>query len=150
MSIVTFDHPALSLKAQTVAPAHDVSDLIATMRTALKESVTGVGLAAPQVNELLRVVIVRKTVMINPEIVWRTNGSETKQEGCLSYPLVFVDVKRPKGITVSYEDERRQSKRKILSGFEARIACHEIEHLDGVCLVGDEWRRKSKETKRLP
>ena len=101
----------------------------------------GVGLAAPQVGILRRVVVVDVTEdhsglkeMINPEIV-ETEGTQTGREGCLSVPERQGVVTRPERVKVRYQD--RHGKWMILDthGFEARAVCHEIDHLNGVLYV---------------
>ena len=112
----------------------------------------GVGLAAPQVGVDLRVVIIRdpesptaksRTTLINPEIV-ETFGSDVDfEEGCLSFPGLYHDVMRPRGIVVNYTDEGGHSHQVRNSEMFARIVQHEVDHLDGVLFV-DHLPFKSK------
>ncbi len=94
----------------------------------------GVGLAAPQVGILKRVVVVDigegKIELINPKII-RTSGTQYGQEGCLSAPGMWGDVERPMEVTVSAQD--RHGNLIEVSGTEllARAFCHEIDHLNG-------------------
>ncbi len=94
----------------------------------------GVGLAAPQVGILKRVVVIDtgdgKIELINPEIV-EQSGEQTGSEGCLSVPGVWGEVTRPNVVTVKAQD--RDGKWFKLTGEEllARAICHETEHLDG-------------------
>lgn len=98
------------------------------------QSRDGVGLAAPQVGILKRVVVIDvgdgKIELINPEIV-EESGEQTGSEGCLSVPGVFGEVTRPNVVTVKAQD--RNGKWFKITGKEllARAFCHEIEHLDG-------------------
>lgn len=98
------------------------------------QSRDGVGLAAPQVGILKRVVVIDvgdgKIELINPEIV-EESGEQTGSEGCLSVPGVFGEVTRPNVVTVKAQD--RDGKWFKITGKEllARAFCHEIEHLDG-------------------
>ena len=98
----------------------------------------GVGLAAPQVGILRRVVIVDTgegiLELINPELI-ETSGEQDGAEGCLSFPGEFGMVKRPMNVTVRAQD--RNGKTFEISGTEllARAFCHEIDHLNGVCFV---------------
>ena len=101
----------------------------------------GVGLAAPQVGILRRVIVVDVTAdhtglkeMINPEIL-EQSGEQTGREGCLSVPERQGVVTRPMKVKVQYQN--RHGKPMILEteGFEARAVCHEIDHLNGVLYV---------------
>ena len=95
----------------------------------------GVGLAAPQVGILKRVVVIEiddeKIELINPEII-KTSGSQDGAEGCLSFPKVFGYVERPNVVKVKAQD--RNGKEFTIEGKEllARALCHECDHLDGV------------------
>ena len=106
-----------------------ISDMIETMYDA-----DGVGLAAPQVGILKRVVVIDvgegPVIMINPEIL-ETSGSQTGQEGCLSVPGKFGIVTRPMYVKAkAYDLDMNEI---IVEGEElmARAICHEIAHLDG-------------------
>ena len=94
----------------------------------------GVGLAAPQVGVLRRVIVVDTgedpRVLINPEIVSR-EGEQTGQEGCLSYPGKYAIVTRPMKVTVKGLDLDMQEVEMEAEGLLARDFCHEIDHLDG-------------------
>ena len=110
-----------------------VRDMLDTMYDA-----NGVGLAAPQVGILKRIVVIDigegPVVMINPEIL-ETSGEQTGQEGCLSVPNKVGIVTRPNYAKVKAYDENMQE--YIIEGTEllARCLCHEIDHLDGVMYV---------------
>jgi peptide deformylase len=114
-----------------------------------------VGLAAPQLGELVRVVVVDLTghpkapdnhgrlLLVNPRIV-SAAGSEVGREGCLSIPDLTANVRRSTRITVAHSGGTVESE-----GFEARCIQHEIDHLDGILfldrvasLVDDVFRRK--------
>ena len=113
---------------------HDlIGDMLETMYDAM-----GVGLAAPQVGILKRIVVIDvgegPIVLINPEIL-ETSGEQTGQEGCLSVPNKVGIVTRPNYAKVKAYDENMQE--YIIEGTEllARCLCHEIDHLDGVMYV---------------
>ncbi len=107
-----------------------LDDMYETMQLA-----EGVGLAAPQVGILKRVVIIDigegKIELINPEII-ETSGSQDGAEGCLSFPKLFGMVERPDYVKVKAQD--RNGKEFTIEGREllARAICHECDHLDGV------------------
>ena len=110
-----------------------LDDMYETMNAA-----NGVGLAAPQVGLLRRIVVIDvgegRLELINPEII-ASSGEQNGVEGCLSFPNEWGLVKRPMHVTVRAQD--RNGKFYELSGTEllARAFCHEIDHLNGVCFV---------------
>lgn len=106
-----------------------IEDMIETMYEA-----NGVGLAAPQVGILKRIAVIDvgdgPIVLVNP-VIEETSGSQTGDEGCLSYPGKSGQVTRPNYVKVRAFDENMEE--YIIEGEElmARALCHEIEHLDG-------------------
>lgn len=108
----------------------------------------GVGLAAPQVNVSQRLVVIDigaegkegkrdysvkcPTFYINPEIVWASEETSSRQEGCLSLPGVWGDVVRPSVVKVKYLDRDGQLREEEVGGLLAVCLQHEIDHLDGV------------------
>ncbi|WP_097025549.1 peptide deformylase [Clostridium peptidivorans] len=98
----------------------------------------GVGLAAPQIGILKRVVVIdigeEPVFLINPEII-KTEGSYIDEEGCLSIPGEQGEVERPYKVTVKALD--RNGNEVVIEGEElmARALCHEIDHLNGVLFV---------------
>lgn len=120
-------------------------DLIEDMNETLKKS-TGVGLAAPQVAVLKRVVVIdlngTHLELVNPEIV-ETKGSQCEAEGCLSIPGVYQKVKRPMTVTVKAYDRYGNKLVVTGEGFLARCFCHELDHLDGTLFI-DKAEKKVK------
>ncbi len=108
--------------------------LLDDMYETMKKS-EGVGLAAPQVGILKRVVVIevddKKIELINPVII-ETSGSQNGAEGCLSFPKLFGMVERPNYVKVKAQD--RNGNEITVEGEEllARAFCHECDHLDGV------------------
>lgn len=142
--IVTIPHPTLRRKARPVTDFGDelqqlVDDMVDTMREA-----PGVGLAAPQVNVPLRVIVVEfgdeedETVepklymVLNPEIQRTKEELVTGTEGCLSIPGLVGDVDRSNEIVVKGQSRRGQPVKIKAQGWLARIFQHEIDHLNGV------------------
>ena len=98
----------------------------------------GVGLAGPQVGYMKRVFVMdsdprgrKPRVFINPVIDKASPVMLSQIEGCLSFPGLRQSVQRPAQVIVTYIDENFQAQRDVMAGLEARIAQHEIEHLDG-------------------
>jgi peptide deformylase len=110
-----------------------ISDMIETMYDA-----DGVGLAAPQVGILKRIVVVDigegVQALINPEIINET-GEQTDYEGCLSVPGVRAKVKRPAEVLVKALDKNGSEIEIKGSGLMARALCHELDHLDGILFI---------------
>ena len=107
-----------------------LDDMAQTMHAA-----NGVGLAAPQVGLLKRIVVIDVgdgvIELINPEII-ATSGEQTDDEGCLSVPDKFLPVSRPNVVKVRALDRYGKSFTMEGEGLLARAFCHEIDHLDGV------------------
>ncbi len=134
--------PVLRQRSTPVGAVDDavrrlVDDLFETMRAA-----KGVGLAANQVGVPRRVAVVDvgedappPLVLINPRIVQVSEALETAEEGCLSIPEVYGDVERHLDVKVEALDREGHPYMVELSGFKARAAQHEIDHLDGVLFL---------------
>lgn len=107
-----------------------IGDMIDTMY-----QYDGVGLAAPQVGVLRRVIVIDigegPMVFINPKIV-EQEGEQCGQEGCLSIPGVYMDVKRPNHVVVTAKNEKMEDIRVEGDELLARALCHEIDHLNGI------------------
>lgn len=99
----------------------------------------GIGLAAPQVGQNIRLAVVNtkdgELVLINPKITRRSFRREVDSEGCLSLPGVYGLVRRPYAITVSALRADGTQTRFRASGLFARVIQHEVDHLDGVLFI---------------
>jgi peptide deformylase len=115
------------------------ADMLETMYGA-----PGIGLAAPQIGELKRIVVIDLSkdgdpkdplVMINPEIKKYSDETVTTEEGCLSIPEIYYDVERPAEVTVEYTD--LEGKRVTRDAKDKLAICiqHELDHLDGVLYI---------------
>lgn len=126
--------PVLEKKCREITEiTPKIEELIEDMLDTMYEA-NGVGLAAPQVGVLKRVVVIDigdgPVVMINPEIL-ETSGEQTGDEGCLSLPGKAGQVTRPNYVKARAFDENMEE--FIIEGEElmARAICHELDHLDG-------------------
>ena len=114
-----------------------LDDMLETMH----KTNDGIGLAAPQVGVLKRIVVIDTTgedlyVLINPQIL-ETSGEQTGQEGCLSVPGKCGTVERPEKVWVEYQDRNgKLISNKKFTGFEAKCFCHEFDHLNGILYIG--------------
>jgi peptide deformylase len=140
-----FNDPVLSKKCDPVNKNTNLS-FIDNMKKALHYTKNGVGLAAPQIGETKRVIIYqadpevsKMTVMLNPKIVEFSDTKISGKEGCLSYPGIYIKIPRYSWVKVEYLDEKFNKLTKTIYKFEARVVQHEVDHLDGTCLVKDAW-----------
>lgn len=112
-----------------------VEDMFETMYHA-----DGVGLAAPQIGVLKRVIVIDieilKRAMINPEIIYESNTEfQDGAEGCLSVPGVEDIVRRPNVVRVKYLDLNGKVVEEEARDLYARVICHEVDHLDGTLFI---------------
>ena len=100
----------------------------------------GIGLAAQQVGLLKRVFVMRtrdgrEFGVFNPVILEVNNEKELGEEGCLSFPDVWLKVERSKSLIAKYLDNTGQERIIQLEGLDARCFLHELDHLDGICFT---------------
>lgn len=141
--IVKYGDPVLREIAKPVGQiTTEVKELVADLRATLKDA-KGLGLAAPQIGESLRVFIVdlsavditaETTVFINPEIL-ETSGSIEFEEGCLSFPGIYQRLTRPERVKVKALDENGKEFFLEANGLAARAIQHEYNHLEGVLFI---------------
>ena len=131
-------------------PAKRVSKVDAEIRDLVRQmlqtmySADGIGLAAPQVAVQKQVIVVdcepddptnQPLILINPTIRQASRDICVAQEGCLSIPGVYMDVKRPAAIEVIYKDEYGRPQKLTATGLLGRAIQHEMDHLNGVLFV---------------
>jgi len=150
--ILKWGDPTLEINCERVLSDDDPTEVIAELKKVLSVTDTGVGLAAPQIGHTKRIIALRPNritgdikILINPHICEESAEKVTGKEGCLSYPNFFTDVERCEWVVVMYEDEKRQEKKKKYTGTEAIIVQHEIDHIFGICQVGDAWKKYKEE-----
>ncbi len=142
--IIHVPHPVLRKKAAKVSDFGPdlqmlIDDMIATLH-----SYSGAGLAAPQVDQSQRVILVEYGsdedeeipptlyVAVNPRITRFSSETVVGAEGCLSIPGLMGEVERSRDIIVEAQDRQGESIKLRLSGWVARIFQHEVDHLNGV------------------
>jgi peptide deformylase len=135
--------PSLRMSCRPTSPGDDgIEDLVRDMHR-LMNGDRGVGLAAPQVGDDRRVVLIRRpddpiersTVMINPELIESSDDRVPFEEGCLSFPGIYRYVMRPRRVRVAYADMAGERRELDDDGFLARVVQHELDHLDGVLFI---------------
>ncbi len=147
LNIVTFTEPSLRLKAKQVTKFDtELQTLVDNMFETLRAA-PGVGLAAPQIGESLRLVVVeytededenakpKKYILVNPEIIKRSEEMVTDVEGCLSLPGLAGRVERHQAVTVKAKNRFGKPLKIEAQDWLARIFQHEIDHLDGVLYI---------------
>ena len=153
-------HPVLHQKIATTDLTQDLEwDKIADLMHRTMQSANGLGLAANQVSVGIRMFTMwgNKT-FINPTIIERSDDTQLREEGCLSFPNLFLKIPRSQSVLVEYHNEKLE---KTVDRFEdlwAQCIQHEIEHLDGVLFIDHvskfklnrarEKQRKANDTSR--
>lgn len=145
VKIIKAPHPLLKQKALPVGKINaGVQKLIKAMKRTLQEAAEpkGMGLAAPQVGQSLRLILVQKIskrseegplfVFLNPEITKFSKKKELGIEGCLSLPGVFGSVERSRSIKLSALNGKGKRIKMGAAGLFARVIQHEVDHLDGI------------------
>jgi peptide deformylase len=139
--VLVYPHPALKQVAREARDAGEIARVSKDLVDTMDAFGHCVGLAATQLGELVRIVVVDVTghrkatttngrlVLVNPRIV-STEGAEVGREGCLSIPELTANVRRATAIEVEHDDGALRSE-----GFEARCLQHEIDHLDGLLFL---------------
>lgn len=153
LPIVAYGDPVLRKETETISPDYpELDKLIENMFETMYDA-RGIGLAAPQIGEPIRLFIVDaapfeddedlteeerayvadfKKVFINAKIVEENGDEWAFNEGCLSIPDVREDVFRQPEIVLEYQDEYFKTKRETFSGIVARIIQHEYDHIEGI------------------
>ena len=148
LDIVQIGDPVLRRKAHKITQIdRDIRLLADDMVETLRDS-GGVGLAAPQIGESIRMIVIEypeddsvedspmKTYkVINPEIIWRSEETVVGSEGCLSIPGYVGNVERNKSIKVKGLSVYGRPLKISASDWLARIFQHEIDHLEGICYI---------------
>ena len=144
LPILIAPDPRLKTKAKPVTAVDDrirklTDDMLETMYAA-----PGIGLAAPQIGLLERIIVIdvagkdeppAPLRLINPEITWASEDLQTAEEGCLSLPEQWAEVVRPAEVKIRYQDETGAQRETHATGILATCVQHEIDHLNGVLFV---------------
>lgn len=133
------DNPILRKKSAKIGQiAKTTAKLAADMKETLAKE-DGLGLAAPQVGQNVRVIVVKiestYVPMINPEITRKSAETDVREEGCLSLPKTYCEIERAKEITVKFQDLKGGGQVLKLEDLPARVAQHEVDHLEGVLIM---------------
>lgn len=142
LPIVQFPNPVLAMNCQ---PVQEINDQIRRLAADMGETMykaPGVGLAAPQVGEPIRMVVLdvseeknKLMTLINPVITQRSQEQEIGEEGCLSLPGIWEKVSRSTEITLKYTDLEGKEQELHADGLLAICIQHELDHLDGTVFI---------------
>ncbi|WP_095595129.1 peptide deformylase [Actibacterium pelagium] len=140
-------HPDPRLK-KVCDPVDDLSDELRTLADDMLETMydaPGVGLAAPQIGKLHRLIVLdcvkeegeepRPLIMFNPEVIASSDETNVYEEGCLSIPDQYAEVTRPKVVDVSWIDRDGNQQQETFDGLWATCVQHEIDHLNGKLFI---------------
>nr|WP_250807253.1 peptide deformylase [Neorhizobium tomejilense] len=143
-SIVVYPDPVLRERCRELGgTSAETRDLAGELRASLSTT-SGIGLAAPQIGEAVRMVLLKADastraggglIMINPVIVGHSHALSLMAEGCLSLPGQRHAITRPSEVSVEYISETGHARRVDLDGLAAKCAQHEIDHLDGILII---------------
>lgn len=139
LEIKTIGDRVLKRKSKRVAHINnDVREFCAQMIETMYHS-NGIGLAAPQVGVLKRIIIIDQEgepiVLINPEITFFSDNNIEMDEGCLSVPNQYKQIQRPERISVKFRDLDGRFQFNTYDGLVSRIIQHEVDHLDGILMT---------------
>jgi peptide deformylase len=137
--VVKIPAPVLRQKALDIAKVSNKTGLLVDNMIRILKQANGIGLAAPQVGVLQRVIVIspegiKPTALINPVVV-KAEGEIEMEEGCLSIPGLYGTVKRPEFVVVEAMDRRGREMVYELEGMPARVTQHEIDHLEGILFI---------------
>lgn len=140
-------HPDPRLK-KTSEPVSDLTDELRALADEMLSTMyeaPGIGLAAPQVGVLSRLIVLdcvkaegetpRPLIMFNPEVIASSDETNVYEEGCLSIPELFADVTRPAEVDVRWMDENGVEHTEGMDGLWATCVQHEIDHLEGKLFI---------------
>ncbi len=140
LDIVMYGSEILTKKAEKVLDiGPEIKALIADMHEAMKRG-KGIGLAGPQVDRSLRLFVTNiegdePRAFINPELILTSPEEVEYEEGCLSLPGLYIDIKRPEFVKIQAWNERGRPFTIEASGLLARVILHENDHLEGILFV---------------
>lgn len=141
--ILIHPDPRLKKPCDSVAQVTpEISQLAADMLDTMYDA-PGIGLAAPQIGAMVRVIVMdcikdgppEPMVLVNPRVVWASEDLSSYDEGCLSIPDQYAEVKRPASVTVCWMDLQGSLQERQFEGLWATCVQHEIDHLNGKLFI---------------
>ncbi len=149
LPIYTYGHPVLKKKCLPIDKDHTELNVLMENMWETMYQAKGVGLAAPQIGQNVRLFIVDtiqimeedkkeegiKKVFINAQILETSGNPWTYEEGCLSIPNIRGDVERPEKVVIQYFDASFNQKTEMYEGINARVIQHEYDHIEGKLFI---------------
>lgn len=139
--LVDKDNTMLKIPLSGVSEDCDMKELKENLIETMK-NFKGIGLSANQVGIMERVFVMydnfsERSIMacFNPQIVGESEETTYEEEGCLSYPGLFVKIRRPRAVNVEFEDENGTKQEQTLDGLESRVFQHEHDHMEGTTFI---------------
>ncbi|HOJ87426.1 MAG TPA: peptide deformylase [Pseudothermotoga sp.] len=130
--------PVLRKKAKEVEKIDEAIKSLVKELFDIMYATDGIGLAAPQIGVSLRLFVMddgTPRALINPVITFKSKETNVAEEGCLSVPEVFENVERSNEVSIKYFDINGDEIEERLTGYSARVAQHEYDHLDGILFI---------------
>ena len=142
LKIAKYPEPILRKTAKVITDSDfnaELKNLAEQMAKAMYQD-DGIGLAGPQVNKSLRIIVIglgygKYKTYVNPEITYNSKDKMSIEEGCLSLPKIFGYVVRPKKVHVKYQDLDGNINKEKLKGIDAVVLQHEVDHLNGILFI---------------
>lgn len=143
LEIIKYGNPLLRNRSMEIEEFHqDLIKLSDQMYEVMKET-DGIGLAAPQIGKLIRLIVVEtsdpdslgRLNLVNPVILSKSEEMEDYEEGCLSIPGIYGNVRRPISIRVEARTITGEKIQFNAKGMLARVIQHEIDHLEGILFI---------------
>jgi len=144
MKIVKYPHAALQTPARKIEVFDEKLKAIAEEMHALMQESNGIGLAANQVGLTLQMFVMKSEILvpelkhnvfINPEIIEASPVEQDYEEGCLSFPQLYLKIKRPEAISLQWQDLNGDLHSDSFSGLSAICIQHEMDHLKGINFI---------------
>jgi len=145
LKIVT-DKKILRIKSELVSKDENIDELVAKLKQANSETKNGCGVASVQIGIHKRIAWLevdgQEIVLVNPEILKKSEKLIVEIESCLSIPVLKIPVRRFESIQVKINSFTGEV--KIFSGFIARVIQHEIDHFNGILITDKRFKKKKK------
>jgi peptide deformylase len=149
-AVIVFGDPRLRRPCRPVEPGTTEAAALADRLWATLDARQGVGLAAPQIAVGARIFVARPPAeetdapleLFNPVVEGTFGPVEVFEEGCLSFPGLYLEIERPRGVEIRYCDREGRERRIVHEGLLARILQHEIDHLDRTLFIDRLPRRR--------